>query len=155
MDIINNNKTIAPFYRYNKSHKPTELVPNFVVEPKFRKLLTNKGYVLIARAAPNFDKLKKKIPGSQTTYLSMWQGYMQPGPAANTALQKSIVGPYLYKHVSGHCRITDLKNVIAVLHPNIIIPMHTDDPEQVRVELGEKVQVLQDGEELPLTNGQQ
>jgi ribonuclease J len=154
MDIINNYKTSAPYYHYDENHEPMELFPDFKVVPKFINLLTKQGYVLIARANPQFDTFKKEIPGPQTTYLSMWQGYMQSGPAANAALQASIDDTYLYMHVSGHCTVDDLKKLMELLQPHTVIPMHTDDPEQVRLELGDKVRVLQDGEALTLNSCQ-
>ena len=97
---------------------------------KFKELLDDKGYVLIARSNPRFDKLIANIPGEKQTYLSMWNGYVDKSKAAyNENLAMSLGDGFLYKHTSGHCDMNSLREVFRLLHPKAIIPIHTDNPE--------------------------
>ena len=102
----------------------------FWMNDKFKDLLQDKGYVLIARSNPRFDKFIANIPGEKQTYLSMWDGYVDKNKVAyNEKLAKSLGNEFMYKHTSGHCDMNSLREVIRLLHPKAIIPIHTDNPE--------------------------
>lgn len=102
----------------------------FMANEKFKWLLDQTGYVLIARANPLFDDFIGRIPGEKKKYLSMWKGYVDPkNEAYNESLATSVGKNYLYMHTSGHCDMDSLNELLQMLHPRAIIPIHTDNPE--------------------------
>lgn len=116
---------------------------------KLKWLLGTMGYVLIARSNPYFDEFVQMIPGEKQTYLSMWNGYVDPSKAAyNETLAKSLGEGFLYKHTSGHCDMNSLRDVFRMLHPKAIIPIHTEKPEQFAQLFSDEwsVIVLNDGD---------
>lgn len=103
----------------------------FMANDKFKWLLDQVGYVLIARANPLFDDLIERIPGEKHKYLSMWKGYVDPkNEAFNEDMAASVGKGYLYMHTSGHCDMESLNELFQMLHPRAIIPIHTDNPEK-------------------------
>ena len=89
------------------------------------------------------------IPGEKQTYLSMWNGYVDPSkPAYNETLAKSLGEGFLYKHTSGHCDMNSLRDVFRLLHPKAIIPIHTEKPEAFAQFFSDEwpVVVLNDGD---------
>lgn len=128
----------SKLYKYDEKYPPIELQYDntgncgFRLTDKFKEFLENRGYVLIARANPCFDSFIAIIPGEQKQrYLSMWKGFVSnpSSPAYNEALAKSIGNNYLYRHTSGHCDMKSLRDLITMLNPYAIIPIHTDNPE--------------------------
>ena len=94
------------------------------------------------------------IPGEKQTYLSMWNGYVDPSkPAYNETLAKSLGEGFLYKHTSGHCDMNSLRDVFRLLHPKAIIPIHTEKPEAFAQFFSDEwpVVVLNDGDSYSLT----
>ena len=122
----------------------------FRINDKFREYLTERGYVLIARANERFDKLISRMPSDgRKTYLSMWNGYVDETKAAyNTALANSLGKDYEYLHTSGHCDMASLENLISMLRPKAIIPIHTYNPRAFAELFCDKwpVLLLNDGE---------
>ena len=103
----------------------------FMVNDKFKWLLDQVGYVLVARANPMFDDFIERIPGEKKKYLSMWKGYVDPkNEAFNEDMAASVGKGYLYMHTSGHCDMDSLNSLFQMLHPRAIIPIHTDNPEK-------------------------
>ena len=103
----------------------------FVVKDEFTDFLDLKGYVMIARANPRFDKLIELLPGKKVKYLSMWQGYLDDKKEAyNEKLAKALGKDYKYLHTSGHCDMASLRELFALLQPKAIIPIHTDNPDE-------------------------
>ena len=136
MDIVVKNKHIwskSKLYKYGK-YEPIELIVNlgeFVVKDEFTEFLDLKGYVMIARANPRFDKLIEQLPGKKVKYLSMWQGYLDDKKEAyNEKLAKALGKDYKYLHTSGHCDMASLREFFALLQPKAIIPIHTDNPDE-------------------------
>ena len=136
MDIVSERDAIwgkAELYNFNEKKMPVVLTRQrgkFWMNSKFKWLLDNMGYVLIARSNPYFDELIQMIPGEKQTYLSMWNGYVDSNkPAYNEKLAKSLGEGFLYKHTSGHCDMNSLRDVFRLLHPKAIIPIHTESPE--------------------------
>ena len=136
MDIVTQRDSLwgkSKLYKFKESYPPFVLSivnDEFWMNDKFKDLLQDKGYVLIARSNPRFDKFIANIPGEKQTYLSMWDGYVDKNKVAyNEKLAKSLGKGFLYKHTSGHCDMNSLREVIRLLHPKAIIPIHTDNPE--------------------------
>ena len=105
----------SKLYKFKENYPPFVLsIVNgeFWMNDKFEELLNDKGFVLIARSNPRFDKFIANIPGEKQTYLSMWNGYVDKTKAAyNEKLAKSLGKGFLYKHTSGHCDMNSLREV--------------------------------------------
>ena len=137
MDIATQRDSMwgkSKLYKFKDNYEPFVLsIVNgeFWMNDKFEALLKDKGYVLIARSNPRFDKFIAEIPGDKQMYLSMWDGYVDKSNAAyNEKLAKSLGDSFLYKHTSGHCDMNSLHDVFRLLHPKALIPIHTDAPEK-------------------------
>ena len=136
MDIVANSDSLwskSKLYRYGE-YAPLILFrkgDDFTSNDKFIETIRSKGYVLIARANPRFDKLIQELPGEKKKYLSMWQGYLDERKEAyNVALAKALEGGYEYLHTSGHCDMGSMNNLFRLLQPKAIIPIHTDSPDK-------------------------
>ena len=120
-------------YKFKEGNMPMVLQfedGEFRVNDKFKWLLDQTGYVLIARANPLFDDFIERIPGEKLKYLSMWKGYVDPkNEAYNDNMAASVGKKFLYIHTSGHCDMDSLNGLFQMLHPRAIIPIHTDNPE--------------------------
>ena len=123
----------SKLYKFKEGNKPMVLQfedGEFRANDKFKWLLDQTGYVLIARANPLFDDFIGRIPGEKKKYLSMWKGYVDPkNEAYNESMAASVSKNYLYMHTSGHCDMDSLNELFQMLHPRAIIPIHTDNPE--------------------------
>ena len=136
MDIVSERDAIwgkAELYSFEKQKMPVVLTMKggkFWMSNKFKWLLNEMGYVLIARSNPYFDEFIQSIPGEKKTYLSMWNGYVEKSKAAyNEKLAESLGKGFLYKHTSGNCDMNSLRDVLQLLKPKAIIPIHTENPE--------------------------
>lgn len=137
MDIVAGRDTIwgkSRLYRYREGSEPIVLHrdgDNFRVNEKFVDFLSDRGYVIIARAGERFDNLLSRIPSEgRKTYLSMWNGYLDKSKAAySPTLAKSVGSNCEYSHTSGHCDMESLENLVEMLRPKAIIPIHTDSPK--------------------------
>ncbi len=155
MDIATQRDSMwgkSRLYKFKDNYEPFVLsIVNgeFWMNDKFKALLNDKGYVLIARSNPRFDKFIAEIPGDKQMYLSMWDGYVDKSKAAyNEKLAKSLSDRFLYKHTSGHCDMNSLRDVFRLLHPKALIPIHTDAPEKFAELFSDEwpVVVLDDGD---------
>ena len=160
MDIVSKRDPIwgkSELYNFKEKQMPVPLTRKrgkFWVTSKLKWLLGEMGYVLIARSNPFFDEFIQMIPGEKQTYLSMWNGYVDPSkPAYNETLAKSLGEGFLYKHTSGHCDMNSLRDVFRMLHPKAIIPIHTEKPEAFAQLFNDEwpVVVLNDGDSFSLT----
>lgn len=154
MDIIVNSDSIwtrSNLYQYGK-YEPKELMRgtnSFIISDSFKEFLKEHSYVIIARATERFDNLIKQIPGEKVKVLSMWGGYLKEGTDAyNENLVKSLEGDYTPMHTSGHVDMDDLHRFFNILQPKVIIPIHTDAPEEFLKQFGNKwsVVLLNDGD---------
>lgn len=55
------------------------------------------------------------------------------------ALLESMEIPYEYRSVGGHALPYDLKEIIDIIEPNVMIPLHSFRPEQVRSDKAKKI----------------
>lgn len=137
MDIVAGRDTIwgkSRLYRYKDGREPMVLHrdgESFRVNEKFVYFLADRGYVIIARGGDRFDELLSRIPSDgRRIYLSMWDGYLDKSKAAYSAtLSRSVGNNYEYFHTSGHCDMESLENLVEMLSPRAIIPIHTDSPK--------------------------
>ena len=134
MDIVEKSDSLwskAKLYQYGE-HVPKEVLKDghYYFNDKFLQTIKDKGYVLIARAGSQFDKLIQALPGEKKKYLSMWNGSLDPEKEAyNETLAKSIGSDYVYLHTSGHCDMKSMREILQLLQPKAIIPIHTDRPD--------------------------
>ena len=157
MDVVTQRDHIwgkSRFYKYDEKYPPMVLQyenNEFRVNDKFRYLLEQKGYVLIARANERFDKLIERLPEEKHKYLSMWKGYVEEGGEAyNPSLAKSLGKDFEYLHTSGHCDMKSLHEFFHMLCPLSIIPIHTGNPQAFADLFCDEfpVTVLNDGESI-------
>lgn len=157
MDIVTQRDSLwskSRLYQFSEHYKPfvlSVLKGEFWMNDRFKELLEEKGYVLMARSNPRFDSLIKRITGEKQVYLSMWDGYVNKSKAAyNEQLAKSLGKGYLRMHTSGHCDMNSLREVFRLLHPKAIVPIHTEKPEDFAQLFGDEwsVVVLNDGESI-------
>lgn len=158
MNIVTNRDRLwgkSRNYKYDKENKPEKIHregDEFKFDQEFADSLNDEGYVLIARANPRFDNLIAKMPGvHKTRYLSMWRGYVDPKCAAyNPSLANSLTDDYCYMHTSGHCDMESLRDLVEMVNPRAIIPIHTEDPKAFADLFKNKwpVLLLKDGESI-------
>lgn len=162
MDIVTRRDTMwgkSDLYKYG-AYEPKTLMSDgveFKYNEKFNDFLAEQGYVLIARASDRFDNLIAKMPGeSKKRYLSMWKGYLNPeSKAFNPRLTVSLHDGYEYMHTSGHCDMASLENLVKMLSPQAISPIHTDNPEAFAGLFSDRwpVILLKDGESINPISG--
>lgn len=150
MDTIVNDGGLwnkSSLYQYGK-YPPYNVSHN--IPPKLKKLIEDKGYVLIARVGPQFDKIINLLPGEKTKYLSMWEGYVDATKkdVYNESLAKVLGEKYERMHTSGHSDVKSMREVFRLLQPKAIIPIHTDNPEAFAKEFGDEwpIVLLNDGD---------
>ena len=81
---------------------------------------------------------------------SMWDGYRtKPGSTITDFL--NLAGHWEPLHTSGHASHSDLKMVVDITQPDIVLPMHTDAPDELQALCpNTKIQIVNDGEEVVL-----
>lgn len=156
MDIVAGRDNIwgkSRLYKYKVEREPIILQregDKFRVNDKFVSFLAEHGYVIVAREGDRFDELLSRIPSEgRKTYLSMWRGYLDKlNEAHNPRLAKSVPENYVYLHTSGHCDMDSLENLVEMLNPGAIIPIHTDSPKAFAELFCNKwpILMMQDGE---------
>lgn len=139
------------FYHFlGGQQAPKVLWKDGVINDTFYQAMERHGYVLIARASDKFEKLLKKMPSEgRKTYLSMWKGYVDnpESPAYNKNLAEAVGKDYVHIHTSGHSDVESMSKLFKMLEPNVIIPIHTNDPEKFAKTFSEwNVKMLADGE---------
>ncbi|MGI8717123.1 MAG: MBL fold metallo-hydrolase RNA specificity domain-containing protein, partial [Lapillicoccus sp.] len=77
---------------------------------------------------------------------SMWDGYLHEasGLRLQAALRCANV-PLVHHHTSGHASTEDLAQLVAALHPRVVVPIHTDAPDEYAAAIGPLVQARADG----------
>nr|MCR5850859.1 hypothetical protein [Bacteroidaceae bacterium] len=162
MDVVTQRNHIwrkSRLYKYDEKYPPMVLQyedNEFRLNDKFRYLMEQKGYVLIARANERFDNFVECIPGEKHKYLSMWKGYVDEDcEAYNPRLAQSLGKDYEYLHTSGHCDMKSLREFFHMLRPLSIIPIHTDNPEAFAKLFYDEfpVTVLNEGESISPISG--
>lgn len=149
MDVITEGDTLwgkSFLYQYGE-YPPIVLQrdkADFKVTDRFLETLGKRGYVLLARPSIRFNTLIEKIPGNKTKYLSMWNGYVNPNKKEvyNRDLAEALGNDFVYLHTSGHCDMNSLSDVISLLKPKAIIPIHTEYPDEFERRFKDKLPVI-------------
>lgn len=105
----------------------------------------NRGFLMLIRANDYFAKILSKFPKDQSIILyGLWKGYLNE---ENSPYKSFLEGyNWEYLHTSGHACIEDVKEVLDLVKPEVIIPMHTELPEALVKDYLDKVKILKDGE---------
>lgn len=115
----------------------------------------DKGFLMMVRdnqmfrnIIPLFDKEKSII------LYSMWDGY-RTRPESTIPEFLALSGKWEYLHTSGHAYIEDIKDVVKIINPSYIIPIHTDKPEIMRDLFPDKNIILSsDSEEIEIKSSE-
>lgn len=113
------------------------------------KKLHARGFVMMVRDNRRFRKIIQQFNTEQSIMLySMWDGYRtKSGSTIPDFL--SLAGKWETLHTSGHATPEDIAMVIGKTNPDVVIPIHTVQPDALKTLCPNcNVVVLQDGEEL-------
>ena len=136
--VINNVYYESSLYRRHDS----PLVLNKGPYPKY---YMDYGFVSLVRGTENFVSHIKEFPKDEVRIIySMWTGYIE-----ENLLLKNLLNtyPFYICHASGHVSKDDLVQLIELVDPDIVIPVHTDIPEKLeRIVPNRTVCVVNDNE---------
>ena len=109
------------------------------------------GGLMFVRANRQFEAMIRQFDPAQSIILySMWDGY-RTKPGSNLPAFLALTGTWEALHTSGHASPEDIRLIIDKADPELVIPMHTDAPQQMQnICPNRKVVLLNDGEELRL-----
>ena len=113
------------------------------------KSMRDRGFLMVVRDNREFRETIKKFDSKESIMLySMWDGYRTKlGSTIPSFL--NLAGAWETLHTSGHATKEDIKLVMDIVKPNVVIPMHTDVPD-VLLSLcpSDKVIIAEDGKEI-------
>lgn len=136
--VINNVYYESSLYRRHDS----PLVLNKGPYPKY---YMDHGFVSLVRGTEYFISHIKEFPKDDVRIIySMWTGYIE-----ENLLLKNLLNtyPFYICHASGHVSKDDLVQLIELVDPDIVIPVHTDIPEKLeRIVPNRTVCVVNDNE---------
>ena len=136
--VINNVYYESSLYRRHDS----PLVLNKGPYPKY---YMDYGFVSLVRGTEYFISHIKEFPKDDVRIIySMWTGYIE-----KNLLLKNLLNtyPFYICHASGHVSKDDLVQLIELVDPDIVIPVHTDIPEKLeRIVPNRTVCVVNDNE---------
>ena len=111
----------------------TQRKPFHMAQPD---IYLDKGFVMLARPNRNpyvsTGKFEERLMAMKDPHIiySMWSGYLKGGKAEDPSVVEFLKG---YKpenievlHTSGHAYVEDLKKLMDMTCPDIIVPMHTE-----------------------------
>ncbi len=90
--------------------------------------MTKKGFVMPIRNNNFSRKIMQMFPESKFIY-SNWLGYLNPEFEEYKTLQELVPNDYIYLHTSGHADLESIKMVCETIEPEVIIPIHSEQPE--------------------------
>ena len=99
-----------------------------------------------------FEKVRNELPKDKVHIIySMWKGYLS-GDKEDKAVKNFIDG-YSWEilHTSGHAYVETIADLISMVNPKKIIPMHTENPEgfcelPALQDYRDSIVILEDGE---------
>lgn len=113
--------------------------------------MKERGFLMTVRDNRDFRNIISKFDIEQSIMLySMWDGY-RTKPSSTIPDFLNLVGHWAPLHTSGHASHSDLKMVVDITQPDIVLPMHTDAPDELQALCpNTKIQIVNDGEEVVL-----
>lgn len=150
-----NNKNVyvfMPSYLYLMKDKP-EYKP--YIEPYLQKLkMTGKKlhgkFIMNIRISMLRDieklRLKSKVLDNAVVLYSLWEGYKEEKEYQEFLSRIAELGiDIITLHTSGHADYIAIKEMINITKPEIVIPIHTENKEKIRLYTNNAV-ILNDGE---------
>ena len=120
--VINNVYYESSLYRRHDS-------PLVLSKGPYPKYYMDHGFVSLVRGTESFISQIKEFPKDDVRIIySMWTGYIEENLALKTLLETY---PTYICHASGHVSKDDLIKFIELVNPDVIIPVHTDNPERL------------------------
>lgn len=106
-----------------------------------------RGFLMVVRNNKRFRNIISKFPQEESIILySMWDGYRTKEKSSIPDFL-SLVPEWKSLHTSGHACKNDIRKIISLVNPKIIIPIHTDSPDNIKdICLNDKVIILEDGD---------
>ena len=111
----------------------------------YPKYYIDNGFVSLVRGTENYISQIKKFPKDDVRIIySMWTGYIEENLALKDLLDTY---PSYICHASGHVCKADLVKFIDMVNPDVIIPVHTDSPENLeKIASHRSIYVVDDNE---------
>ena len=136
--VINNVYYESSLYRRHDS-------PLVLNKGSYPKYYMDHGFVSLVRGTENFISQIKEFPKDDVRIIySMWTGYIEENLALKTLLETY---PTYICHASGHVSKDDLIKFIELVNPDVIIPVHTDNPENLeKIASHRSIYVVDDNE---------
>ena len=120
--VVNNVYYESSLYRRHDS-------PLVLDKGKYPKYYMDNGFVCLVRATENHISHIKEFPKDDVRIIySMWTGYIEENLVLKNLLDTY---PSYICHASGHVSKDDLIKFIELVNPDVIIPVHTDNPERL------------------------
>lgn len=113
--------------------------------------LQEKGFLMMVRDNWHFRKIVPQFDKAQSIMLySMWDGY-RTNPGSTIPEFLALAGTWKTLHTSGHASPDDIKKVVDMTNPSLVIPMHTEQPKQLADLLPTRKIILpNDGQEVEI-----
>ena len=136
--VINNVYYESSLYRRHDS-------PLVLSKGPYPKYYKNHGFVSLVRGTEYFISHIKEFPKDDIRIIySMWTGYIEENLALKDLLDTY---PSYICHASGHVCKADLVKFIDMVNPDVIIPIHTDSPENLeKIASHRSIYVVDDNE---------
>ena len=136
--VINNVYYESSLYRRHDS-------PLVIDKGTYPKYYMDHGFVSLVRGTENFISKIKEFPKDDVRIIySMWTGYIEKNLALKDLLDTY---PSYICHASGHVCKADLVKFIDMVDPDVIIPVHTDSPENLeKIASHRSIYVVDDNE---------
>lgn len=111
----------------------------------------DRGFLMMVRDNSMFRKIIPLFDKDKSIILySMWDGY-RTHPESTIPEFLALTGKWEYLHTSGHAYIEDIKEMVKIINPSYIIPIHTDIPEiMLNLFPDKNIIIPTDGEEMSL-----
>lgn len=123
---------------------------SFEIDAKGLQRLGRKAFVLYRDSSLN-ELEKAGIPKDSVMFYSMWSQYtLEPSFDRTRAFMDRHGITFKEFHTSGHAILPDLKRFSDAINPEVIVPIHTEYPDEYRRHFGNKVRCLHDGEALSI-----
>lgn len=115
------------------------------------KGMKDRGFLMTVRDNSEFRKIIKSFDAQSGIILySMWDGYRTAQDSAIPEFLK-LTGTWAPLHTSGHATAEDIRRLIEITAPQVVIPMHTASPDSIRTlcARGQAV-IIADGQEITI-----
>ena len=120
--VVNNVYYESSLYRRHDS-------PLVLDKGKYPKYYMDNGFVCLVRATENhISHIKEFLKDDVRIIYSMWTGYIEENLVLKNLLDTY---PSYICHASGHVSKDDFIKFIELVNPDVIIPVHTDNPERL------------------------